>query len=80
MKVDSDGWLTLSVTEDETTPQTRRYHISSEVQRAIVPDLDEQELPFSVQLFLSEGGMLQAACQNSREQKEVLGVMQSCLA
>ncbi|RPA79186.1 hypothetical protein BJ508DRAFT_328593 [Ascobolus immersus RN42] len=80
MKVDSNGWLFLSVTDDETTPQTRRYHIKSEIQKAQVPDLDEQELPFSVQLFLAEGGMLQAACQNTREQKEVLGVLQTCLA
>ncbi|KAF8421101.1 hypothetical protein EV426DRAFT_517959, partial [Tirmania nivea] len=53
-------------------PGTRKYHIPSDVRLVRVPDPDEQELPFSVQLDLYEGGTLQCACQNSLEQKEVL--------
>lgn len=37
--------------------------------------MDEQELPFSVRLLLNEGGMIQCACMNSKEQKEVLAGM-----
>ncbi|KAI5788629.1 hypothetical protein FPQ18DRAFT_238297, partial [Pyronema domesticum] len=54
-------------------PQTRKYHIASEVRKIDLPDVDEQELPYSVRLMLREGGMLQCACQNSAEQKQVLG-------
>ncbi len=73
MKVDSEGVLFLSVSQDETAPQTRRYHLPSEVRKVDLPDLDEQELPNSVRLYLNEGGMLQCACQNRGEQEEILG-------
>jgi len=43
------------------------------VKKIDLPDVDEQELPYSVRLMLLEGGMLQCACQNSAEQKQVLG-------
>ncbi|KAI5811011.1 hypothetical protein DFH27DRAFT_4810 [Peziza echinospora] len=76
IKIDSLGWLFLAVTEDETAPGTRRYHIPSDVRVAKIPDPDEQELPFSVQLDLYEGGTLQCACQNSVEQREVLAIIQ----
>lgn len=72
IKVDSTGWLFLAVTDDENGPGTRKYHIPSDVRLVRIPDPDEQELPFSVQLDLYEGGTLQCACQNSLEQKEVL--------
>jgi len=72
IKVDSTGWLFLAVTDNENGPGTRKYHIPSDVRLARIPDPDEQELPFSVQLDLYEGGILQCACQNSLEQKEVL--------
>ncbi|KAA8914889.1 hypothetical protein FN846DRAFT_770687, partial [Sphaerosporella brunnea] len=58
-------------------PQTRRYHVPSEVKKIDLPDVDEQELPHSVRLMLREGGMLQCACQNSAEQKQVLSGMSS---
>ncbi|KAG0641550.1 hypothetical protein HOY80DRAFT_1008448 [Tuber brumale] len=60
------------------SPQTRKYHIPSETRTVDLPDVDEQELPHSVRLFLKEGGTLQCACQNSGEQKEVFGVIRGC--
>jgi hypothetical protein len=78
MKIDSDGWLFLSLTDDENSPQTRKYHIPSEIRTVDLPDVDEQELPHSVRLFLKEGGTLQCACQNRSEQKEVFGVIRGC--
>ncbi|RPB29846.1 hypothetical protein L211DRAFT_844760 [Terfezia boudieri ATCC MYA-4762] len=72
IKVDSTGWLFLGSTDDENGPGTRKYHLPSDVCLVRIPDPDEQELPFSVQLDLYEGGTLQCACQNSLEQKEVL--------
>ncbi|KAF8450044.1 hypothetical protein BDZ91DRAFT_768513 [Kalaharituber pfeilii] len=80
IKVDSTGWLFLGVTDDDTAPGTRKYHIPTDVRSVKIPDPDEQELPFSVQLDLHEGGTLQCACQNSLEQKEVLTVIQNCFA
>lgn len=80
MKVDSNGWLYLAVTDDETAPQTKKYHIPTEARQAKIPDLDEQELPFSVVVMLEEGGLLQCACQDSREQKEVLGAIKGFIA
>ncbi|KAI5807060.1 hypothetical protein EDC01DRAFT_11747 [Geopyxis carbonaria] len=80
MKIDSNGWLFLSLTDDETAPQTRRYYIPSEVRKVDLPDVDDQELPHSVRLMLQEGGMLQCACQNSGEQKEVLSVVRGCVS
>jgi len=80
MKIDSEGWLFLSLTEDENAPQTRRYHIGNDVRNVDLPDVDEQELPYSVRVWLNEGGMLQCACMNSQEQKQVLAVVRKCLA
>ncbi|RPB15942.1 hypothetical protein P167DRAFT_383705 [Morchella conica CCBAS932] len=80
LKIDSSGWLFLSLSEDENAPQTKRYHISTEVRSVDLPDMDEQELPHSVRLHLFEGGTLQCACQNANEQKEVLGVIRGCIA
>ncbi|KAF8451849.1 hypothetical protein BGX38DRAFT_1269152 [Terfezia claveryi] len=77
IKVDSTGWLFLGITDDENGPGTRKYHLPSDVCLVRIPDPDEQELPFSVQLDLYEGGTLQCACQNSLEQKEVLTVIQA---
>ncbi|KAH0602286.1 uncharacterized protein H6S33_009830 [Morchella sextelata] len=45
LKIDSSGWLFLSLSEDENAPQTKRYHISTEVRSVDLPDMDEQELP-----------------------------------
>jgi hypothetical protein len=64
----------------QNAPQTKRYHISTEVRSVDLPDMDEQELPHSVRLHLFEGGTLQCACQNANEQKEVLGVIRGCIA
>lgn len=72
MKLDTQGWLSLSLTEDETAPQTRRYHVPSEVNNVDMPDLDEQELPYSVRVHLQDG-VLQCACQDGKEQKQILG-------
>lgn len=80
MKIDNSGWLFLALSDDEFAPQTRKYHIATEVRQAKVPDPDEQELPFSVVVVLEEGGELQCACQNAREQKEVLSVIRKCIA
>lgn len=80
MKIDTEGWLFLSLTDDENAPQTRRYFISTEVKSVDLPDVDEQELPHSVRLMLREGGMLQCACQNNSEQKQVLKAVRDCLA
>jgi len=41
--------------------------------------VDEQELPYSVRVWLNEGGMLQCACMNSQEQKQVLAGESSSL-
>ena len=70
--MDSTGWIFIAVTGDETAPGTRKYHIPSEIRLVRIPDPDEQELRFSVQLDLHEGGILQCACQNNVEQGDLL--------
>lgn len=72
IKVDSTGWLFLAATGDETAPGTRKYHIPSEIKLVRIPDPDEQELRFSIQLDLHEGGTLQCACQSNVEQSDLL--------
>ncbi|KAL7268061.1 hypothetical protein RUND412_009329 [Rhizina undulata] len=79
MKVDSAGMIFLSLSEDENSLQTRRYHIPTEVRNVDLPDVDEQELPHSVRVTLSEGGTLQCACQNGNEQRNILNVIRGCL-
>ncbi|PWW79521.1 hypothetical protein C7212DRAFT_341801 [Tuber magnatum] len=74
----ADGWLFLSPTDDENSPQTRKYYIPDEIRTVDLPDVDEQELPHSVRLFLETGGTLQCACQNGSEQKEILGAIRGC--
>ena len=72
IKVDSTGWIFLG---DEAAPGTRKYHIPSEIRLVRIPDPDEQELRFSIQLDLHEGGILQCACQSSVEQSDLLAGM-----
>lgn len=61
----------LTLPTRQNAPQTRKYYIASEVRKIDLPDVDEQELPHSVRLMLRGGGMLQCACQNNAEQKQL---------
>lgn len=73
MKVDTEGTLFLGLSEDEMSPPARRFELRREVGKIEVPDMDEQELPFSVRIVLHNGlGMVQLAGVNGGEQKEVL--------
>ncbi|EWC48166.1 hypothetical protein DRE_02270 [Drechslerella stenobrocha 248] len=80
IKIESDTWLYLTISADEGSPLTSKYNIGTEVRAANVPDIDEQELPNSVNLRLIEGGVLACACENQQEQNKVLNVVRSCIA
>ncbi|KAK6351139.1 hypothetical protein TWF718_004310 [Orbilia javanica] len=80
LRIDSDTWLYLTLSADENSPQTGKYNIKNEVMAAMVPDIDEQELPNSVNLRLIEGGVLACACENDQEQTNILKVVRSCIA
>ncbi|KAK6521133.1 hypothetical protein TWF506_001364 [Arthrobotrys conoides] len=80
LRIDSDTWLYLTLSADENSPQTGKYNIKNEVMAAMVPDIDEQELPNSVNLRLIEGGFLACACENDQEQTNILKVVRSCIA
>ncbi|TGZ84820.1 hypothetical protein EX30DRAFT_367960 [Ascodesmis nigricans] len=75
IKVEDAGYMFLGLSKDENNPPARRFHLPTEVRKIDTPDVDEQELPFSVRVILNEGGMIQCACMNSKEQKEVLAVL-----
>ncbi|KAK6536522.1 hypothetical protein TWF281_000750 [Arthrobotrys megalospora] len=79
LRIDSDTWLYLTLSADENSPQTGKYNIKDEVMAAVVPDIDEQELPNSVNLRLIEGGVLACACENDQEQTNILKVVRSCI-
>ncbi|KAF3910832.1 hypothetical protein ABW20_dc0104752 [Dactylellina cionopaga] len=80
LKIESDNMLYLTVSADEGSPLTGKYNIKTEVMAAVVPDIDEQELPNSVNLRLTEGGVLACACENEQEQTKTLSVVRSCIA
>ncbi|RVD88510.1 uncharacterized protein DFL_002692 [Arthrobotrys flagrans] len=80
LRIDSDTWLYLTLSADENSPQTGKYNIKNEVMAAMVPDIDEQELPNSVNLRLIEGGVLACACENDQELTNILKVVRSCIA
>ncbi|KAK6350084.1 hypothetical protein TWF696_006331 [Orbilia brochopaga] len=80
IKIESDNWLYLTNSADEGSGLTGKYNIRTDVQAAVVPDIDEQELPNSVNLRLREGGVLACACENQQEQNKILKVVRSCIA
>ncbi|KAF3908529.1 hypothetical protein ABW21_db0206490 [Orbilia brochopaga] len=80
IKIESDNWLYLTNSADEGSGLTGKYNIKTDVQSAVVPDIDEQELPNSVNLRLREGGVLACACENQQEQHKILKVVRSCIA
>lgn len=42
-----------------------------------IPDLDQQELPFSVMLDFGDGTTLQAACEDTMTHRQVVHVLKS---
>ncbi|EPS37379.1 hypothetical protein H072_8949 [Dactylellina haptotyla CBS 200.50] len=80
LKIESDSWLYLTTSADESSPLTGKYNIKTEVMAAMKPDIDEQELPYSVNLRLVKGGVLACACENDQELSNILSVVKSCIA
>ncbi|KAK6533517.1 hypothetical protein TWF694_002456 [Orbilia ellipsospora] len=80
LKIESDNWLYLHSGVDQFSPLTGKYNIKTEFRDVVIPDIDEQELPNSVNLRLVEGGALACACQNSQELNNILKVVRSCIA
>ncbi|KAJ6261901.1 hypothetical protein Dda_2700 [Drechslerella dactyloides] len=64
--------ITVMLTISQGSGLTGKYNIRTDVQSAVVPDIDEQELPNSVNLRLREGGVLACACENQQEQHKIL--------
>ncbi|KAF3902804.1 hypothetical protein AA313_de0205354 [Arthrobotrys entomopaga] len=80
LKIESDNWLYLYSGADQSSPLTGKYNIKTEIRDVVIPDIDEQELPNSVNLRLNAGGALACACQNSQELNNILKVVRSCIA
>lgn len=73
VEVDNSGYLVLSIPQamDHQRGVARKFHLS-EFKRPYAPDLDRQELPYSVLLDFVDGTTLQAACEDSMTQGQVL--------
>ncbi|KAK5119059.1 hypothetical protein LTR62_000270 [Meristemomyces frigidus] len=79
VEIDETGYLVFSIPQamDIQKGTTKRFHLS-DFKQPYAPDLDRQELPWSVVLeFTAEGGSLQAACEDVMVQKQVLYVLRS---
>ena len=55
---------------------TKRYALT-EFRTPYVPDLDRQELPFSVMLDFRDGTTLQAACEDTMTHRQVVHTLKS---
>lgn len=75
-----DGELCFSPPSTSTTTTlnsktTKRFPLTDFKNPPYIPDLDRQELPFSMVLDFADGTSLQVACEDSRGLRRVLGVV-----
>lgn len=54
----------------------RKYALG-EFRMPFIPDLDRQELPYSVMLDFADGTTLQAACEDAMTHRQVVHVLKS---
>lgn len=77
--LDDAGSLLLVVSqvkEHQRGAAQKKYRLS-EFKLPIIPDLDRQEMPYSVCLELVEGGTLQLACEDAMGQRQVLSMLRT---
>lgn len=73
MKIDDQGYLIFSppMTDANMRSVSRKYHLS-EFDRPSLPDLEREEMAWSVLLDLKDGRCVQCACESKHSQQQVL--------
>lgn len=80
LALDSQGFLvTTAIGSSKDKQGVRRFHLG-EFRQPVIPDMDMQELPYSVLLDFKEGGGLQVACEDRNGQVKVLKGMADVLS
>ena len=73
MRVDDQGFLIFSppATDGNVRSVSRKYHLS-DFKRPNLPDLEREEMAWSIILDLKDGRSIQCACQHKQSQQQVL--------
>jgi hypothetical protein len=73
MRIDDQGYLIFSppMTDANMKSVARQYHLS-DFKRPSLPDLEREEMAWSVLLDLKDGRCVQCACESKHSQQQVL--------
>ncbi len=73
MRIDDQGNLIFSppATDGSIRTVSRKYHLG-DFKRPALPDLEREEMAWSVILDLKDGRSIQCACENKNSQRQVL--------
>lgn len=76
LKIDDQGYLIFTAPSDNTTMKSisRKFHLA-DVQEPCLPDLEREEIAWSVLLDLRDGNCIQCACESKQAQARVLKSM-----
>ena len=79
MRIDDKGYLILtpSAVEKNTRNVSRRFHLS-DIRKPTLPDMDREEMKWSILLDFIDGSCLQCACESRYAQGQVLGSRLTC--
>ena len=73
MRVDDQGYLIFAppATDGSMKASSRKYHLG-DFKRPTLPDLEREEMAWSIVLDLKDGRTLQCACESKHAQQQVL--------
>jgi hypothetical protein len=73
MRIDDQGFLMFSppASEGPTKAANRKYHLG-DFKRPSLPDLEREEMAWSIILDLKDGRCIQCACESKQSQQQVL--------
>ncbi|OAP63074.1 hypothetical protein AYL99_02301 [Fonsecaea erecta] len=76
IRIDDQGYLIFSppMTDANMKSVSRKYHLS-DFKRPSLPDLEREEMAWSVLLDLKDGRCLQCACESKQAQQQVLQML-----
>lgn len=78
VSLDDHGNLCFAIPQamDHQRGSAKKFPLG-ELRAPYVPDLDRQELPFSVMLDFADGTTLQAACEDATTHRQVVHVLKT---
>ncbi|KAJ9639035.1 hypothetical protein H2204_003943 [Knufia peltigerae] len=76
MRIDDQGYLIFSppMNDSNTKSVGRKYHLS-DFNRPALPDLEREEIAWSIVLDLKDGSCVQCACEGRQSQQAVLQML-----